>query len=360
MQFQNQNRLHSLDILRSIAIIFVMCWHLPKIEGKSIVGFFGTYGLWGVDLFFILSGYLIGNQLFRALKRDNKISFYNFYIRRALRTWPNYLVILGLYLAFPGFREHPDMPATWKFLTFTQNFNLAFSAFSHAWSLCIEEQFYFVFPIAAFLLWKARNWKWTVGFIVAVIFGGLALRGILWLINVYGAIESNGEYFSKIYYPTWGRLDGLTFGVSIAAIKILLPNLWTRFVQYGNWFLGLGIVTLAVGFWIQTNRLSLIGATLGFPTISLGFALLVTSALCPSSLLQKLRVPGAGIVATLSFALYLLHKQIFHMTNIFFHEAGMPAVILISFVCSFTAAAILYFIVEKPFLLLRERIAPMS
>src|SRR6201991_3431834 len=110
----------------------------------------GSFGWTGVDLFFVLSGFLIGGQLFSKLARELPISYGEFYFKRFLRIVPAYLFVLTLYLAIPGFKERSQLPPLWRMLTFTQNFGLDLSkegAFSHAWSLCIEEQFYLILPL---------------------------------------------------------------------------------------------------------------------------------------------------------------------------------------------------------------------
>lgn len=335
-----------------------MCWHLPKVDGTSIFGQIGEVGLWGVDLFFVLSGYLIANQLFKTLTSVGHIPLYNFYIRRALRTWPNYFFVLLLYFLFPVIWEHPTMPSLWKFLTFTQNFELTFSAFSHAWSLCIEEQFYFILPIIVVALWKQKSIRFNVSIVIVLVILGMITRGTLWFLYAHESLVSVEQYFSKIYYPTWGRLDGLIFGVSIAAIKNFLPSLWNRLEQKNNWLLLLGFVILLIGFTLQSNRFALIPTVLGFPTISFGFALIVLASISDRAILNSYRIPGVRIIATLSFSIYLVHKQVFHLIHKSLAGINVYWISSAAIVASFIAAAILYFLIEKPFLILRDRSLP--
>lgn len=358
-EFRPRQYLHSLDILRSIAILLVMCWHLPK-EVKLAIAPISQNGLWGVDLFFVLSGFLIANQLFSHLIRDGGVDFRSFYIRRVLRTWPCYFAVLVLYLMFPAFWEHSDMPPLWKFLTFTQNFNLKFSAFSHAWSLCIEEQFYLLFPCVAVLLWRLKNARFVLSVIVSLFLLGILIRVLMWFTFVDGLPNDfDRQYFSKIYYPTWSRLDGLVLGVSIAALKNFTSVLWQRITARGNWLLVSGILILIMGFWLQSDRYSLLAAALGFPVVSMGFGAIVLSALSPSSLLNRLKVPGTGIIAMLSFSLYLLHKQVFHLTSDWlksFEVQNLFASVALMFLVSLLSAAVLHLIVERPFLTVRDKL----
>jgi len=338
----------------------VMGWHLPKVDGYSIVGPIGDLGIWGVDLFFVLSGFLIANQLFKNL-RDGDFSFRTFYLRRLLRTWPNYFFVLLLYLLIPAFREKPTTPPLWKFLTFTQNFGLRFGAFSHAWSLCIEEQFYLVLPLVMFVLWKIRRRDLALGLAAFAILFGMVLRGMLWLKYVAPFSEPSEAYWRMIYYPTWGRLDGLILGVLMAAFRNFFFNIWAFVERNGNRILLAGVVVLAVGLaLLQYYRFELLSIVFGYPILSLGFALILTSAISANSMWNRVKVPGARIGATLSFSLYLLHKQMFHLCELFLgglSRVNTGAFVFVSFVVSFVAASALYFIVERPFLRVRDRVA---
>lgn len=114
------------------------------------------FGWMGVDLFFVLSGYLISGQLLKSRASEEKVDYARFYRRRLLRTLPAYTVVVVIYFLLPTSRERPDIQPFWAFATFTEN--LLFDpatpkALSHAWSLCVEEQFYLVMP--AVIAWLA-------------------------------------------------------------------------------------------------------------------------------------------------------------------------------------------------------------
>ena len=353
MQPGTEKRLHSLDILRTLAILLVFMFHFSKANENSFFGYFGELGWMGVDLFFVLSGFLIGNQIFSNLQRTGSVSFKNFYLRRGLRTLPNYLVVLALYLFIPVFRGQLDMPPLWKFLTFTQNFGLRPSAFSHAWSLCIEEQFYFILPIIAVFLFsiKSRRSAWmTVFFLVA---GGILLRGWLWnnIVATADPKTNPGMYVMWIYYPTWGRLDGLLFGVGLAAMRNFETDLWKRIAAKGNVSLLLSGLFILVSAFLFIDK-SLLSSALGFPLLSLGLALLVLSALSENSWIHRIRIPGAGLMAMLSYAFYLLHKEIIELTKLALNFGAFSdsywLLAGLSFCMSVVAAAALYLLVERP------------
>ena len=145
-----QKKLYGLDNLRAVAIAFVFIYHYAGLSNGAPkwLGFITKFGWTGVDLFFVLSGFLISSQLFAQIKKGQTISFKQFFLKRFFRIVPAFLFILVLYFIFPFFRERESLPPLWKFLTFTQNFGLNlkdFGTFSHAWSLCVEEHFYLFF-----------------------------------------------------------------------------------------------------------------------------------------------------------------------------------------------------------------------
>ena len=137
------------------------------------------FGWIGVDLFFVLSGYLIGGQLLAPLARGNKINLGRFFSRRVLRIMPAYFVVLAVYFSLPSWREYPDMAQPlWKFLLSIQNISLhGGTSFSHAWSLAVEDQFYLALP---FLLILMSLWPRTAVIVSCLlVVGGIALRAFL-------------------------------------------------------------------------------------------------------------------------------------------------------------------------------------
>src|SRR5205085_1436603 len=107
-------------------------WEL--LRWPALKPFFGRHGWIGVELFFVLSGFLIGAQLLSGVARRGRVDFRRFYLKRSLRILPAYLATLGLYYAWPGFREAPAIDPPWRFLLFVMNFGRSGEAFSHAWS----------------------------------------------------------------------------------------------------------------------------------------------------------------------------------------------------------------------------------
>jgi hypothetical protein len=228
-----RNRQPGLDLLRAIAILLVVFYH------AGLFGFVLPYdvqrfGWIGVDLFFVLSGYLIAGQLLSALARGKPPNVRRFYWRRALRILPAFLVIVGICFFLPSWREYPTMPPVWKFLTFTQNLGLrGGTTFSHAWSLCIESQFYLLLPFLLLPLARWRRGHWVVP--CAVVLCGIVLRGVIAHANLNSTAPSFAVWQKFIYYPTYARLDPLTMGVCLAAIEHFRPTWWTALTKTARW-----------------------------------------------------------------------------------------------------------------------------
>src|SRR5205814_108217 len=202
-RFQGRARQPGLDLLRALAIIVVVIYH-AALFGFKLPGRVDRFGWIGVDLFFVLSGYLIGGQLLAPLARDKPINLGRFFARRVLRIMPAYFVILAIYFLLPSWREYSDMAQPlWKFLLSVQNIALhGGTAFSHAWSLAVGVLFYLCLP---FILFFVNIWPRAAIIIPCVIvFGGILLRTLLaWQHPAEISGVSFRDFQAWIYYPTW-------------------------------------------------------------------------------------------------------------------------------------------------------------
>src|SRR5438874_6210913 len=122
-RFQNRERQPGLDLLRALAIVVVVIYH-AALFGFKLPGRVDRFGWIGVDLFFVLSGYLIGGQLLAPLARGRSMDLRRFFARRAFRIIPAYFVILAVYAFLPSWREYPEMSPLWKFVFSVQNIDL--------------------------------------------------------------------------------------------------------------------------------------------------------------------------------------------------------------------------------------------
>jgi peptidoglycan/LPS O-acetylase OafA/YrhL len=318
------------------------------------------FGWMGVDLFFVLSGFLIGQQLLKPYLSNRQISITDFYIRRAYRILPAYLAVLALYFLVPAWRDFPRLPPLWKFLTFTMNFDFSFSqrGFSHAWSLCVEEHFYLVLPILVTFLMRRPSVLKTTTVIASVVLFGIALRAFL--ITRYP-----DEIWIRIYYPTYTRLDGLLVGVTLAVVRTFRPKWWSALMQRGHTLLLTGAFCVAFVVWLfrahdlgDNTGSAMWGVIFGFPLLSLGLGLIAASSISTNGLLARIKVPGAETVATLAFSLYLTHKAVAHIVMQHFPQVTSsrgPASWLLYAVACFIAAFLLHVLVERPFLRVRDR-----
>ncbi len=361
-------RLAGLDHIRALAIILVFVYHYRLFGHPPHMDEIGSFGWTGVDLFFVLSGYLIGGQLFGRMARSEPISYGEFYFKRFFRIIPAYLIVVLLYFAIPGFKERSELPPLWRFLTFTQNFGLDIKtrgAFSHAWSLCIEEQFYLVLPLFI-MAGIACNAKKRLPFLLPALFlTGFILRIWSWHHFIQPLIDSGQSfgisYYRYIYYPTYTRLDGLLAGLSLAALYHFRPAIWQKITRYGNSWLISGILLTAAAWWIthDEEQYTFKGAIYGFPLISLAYGLLVLAALSPSCILYRHASSLTRWIAVLSYSIYLTHKQLIHLTHEVLTPYGIGNDSYVSFwICtgvSVLGGWALHQVVERPFLRLRDK-----
>jgi peptidoglycan/LPS O-acetylase OafA/YrhL len=363
-------RAHGLDTLRAAAISLVFAYHYRVfVSREPTFGWASVVGWVGVDLFFVLSGYLIANQLMAGIARGERLSLAAFCARRALRTLPVFWFVLALYFSFPGAMGGRTPPPLWSFLSFTQNFGLVpGTAFSHAWSLCIEEQFYLVLPLAlvigsCFTGRRARAWAVLLGLLVL----GVVSRGLLW--QSYGR-EGGGQidgYYPNIYYATLCRFDEFLPGVAVAMLKNFHPALWQRVRRHGQRVLAAGalatvcmLVLVYHHYFIDGYGYGFFMTTFGYSLVAMAFALLVVAALCPGSWLQRARLPGAQPLALWSYSIYLSHKAVATLVQRELEPFGWPPAlvpIVITLACV-GVGWLLYRCIETPFMAIRERFVP--
>ncbi|QHN03858.1 acyltransferase [Granulicella sp. WH15] len=360
-------RFHGLDTLRTLAIVVVMLYHLDMQELlPSVMHPIAKIGWVGVDLFFVLSGFLIGSQLLKPYLTGRQPSFSDFYMRRAYRILPAFFVVLLLYLIMPLWREAPGPYAGWQYASFTWNLLLLgypeHRAFSHIWSLCVEEHFYLFFPLLLVLLRRKPSSRKTASVLLFLVVGGIGLRA--WLLH--SVIRSAGDQqalmmMKYIYYPTYSRLDGLVMGVSLAIVRTFKTHWWACFTKHSEILaiLGLACVLGALqlcGFDYPAPDLPL-SILFAFPALACGFGLLVSAAVCEKGFLRT-RVPGASTIAALAFSLYLTHKSVAHATHLLLPaltaQAGWRSFAVYVVTC-LGGASLLYFGVERPFISFRAR-----
>ena len=362
-----QKKLYGLDHLRAFAICIVFLFHyqIPYFGHPEWLESFAKFGWTGVDLFFVLSGFLISSQLFFQIKNGIEISFKDFFLKRFFRILPLFWFVTAIYFLIPVFREREALPPLWKLLTFTQNFGLNiqdFGTFSHCWSLCVEEHFYFFFPLVLIFLQSTKLFHKSYLILILLFLFGLAIRFYSWE-NLY-LPNSNKDnawlfWYKYIYYPTYNRLDGLLTGVSIAAIYQFLPNFWDKLSKFGNHFLVLGVLILISAYVLCEEERSFYATIFGFPLIALGYGFMVLGSVCPSCFLYKWNSKITSLIATLSYGIYLTHKGIIHLTQqllLYFDvDINNNLTLVICILTCVLIAYILHKVIEKPFMELRTK-----
>lgn len=314
-----EGHLPALDGLRGIAILLVLLYHsttagqVSSAVVRALQIPFRNFGWCGVDLFFVLSGFLITGLLYEAKPLAHY--FRNFYARRVLRIFPLYygylaLVFLLLPLLVPSasritaLGEHQ----AWYWL-YLQNYLVAGEGqwqhtqlLDHLWSLAIEEQFYMLWPIIV-LLFQRRQMMLIC---LAATILSLALRCVLW-----GAYDVNSI---ALYVMTPTRLDGLALGAWVALAArgprgpmALLP-MARRVVIVASGSLA------AIFLWQRTfSYHNPVVFTAGFTLLALAFAALLAMTLCaaPGSLLSRAMCNGSlRMLGKYSYALYVFHQPV--------------------------------------------------
>jgi peptidoglycan/LPS O-acetylase OafA/YrhL len=321
-----------LDGIRGLAVIFVVFQHTvfgitpPALMGLSTQMQYGLSMvlLGGVDLFFVLSGFLIGGILLDNKSAENY--FPVFWIRRAGRILPVYVLLLVVYLAAIALNSRlnlqwpkdwllaePQVPI-WSYVTFTQNYIMAIhgdtgpKALGITWSLAVEEQFYFVFPFLVFFLNKRA--------IVAVAIAGVILAPILrWYLWTVGNFYAG-------YFPTPARFDSLMLGFLVTCL-VRQPNLLPFFAQ-PRVRIALDVAALALIAEVVEGSLVQWAPTLRFSLLSIVFAYAVLRIyLAPGGLYNALlRNPLLIRAGLISYSWYMYHQTIDGlMHGLFFQHA---------------------------------------
>lgn len=315
-----KNRVFGLDLMRSIAITMVIVSHCTYILFEDsvhpIVVAIRSIGAIGVDLFFVLSGYLIGGILLKLISEE-RIRFKDFLLfwkRRWFRTLPNYflslvinvLIVLMIYGALPK--------NLFLYIPFLQNFtNPHPDFFTEAWSLSIEEYSYLLFPILLFLyfkIFKSDSHK-KLGFIW-VSLGVIMIQILIKMQFYYGAnIESYKDWSAGFRKVVLYRFDAIAYGFILIYFYRRFPIFFktykrTLFVMS----LGMFVVTHLLIYWYnilpQTNLAFYVFAYL--PIIAMSCALAFPIALSFDA--RKTFKSIIYFLSTRSYAIYLLNYSI--------------------------------------------------
>lgn len=334
----------ALDGLRAMAILLVVFCHVQifmhPLSGRAAR--FCTDMAWsGVYLFFVLSGYLIGSLILSEVDRTGQLEVKAFWARRALRTWPMYFLALAANYWHVTQSGIPATPPLWNFLTFTQIF-FRNSYFIESWTLSVEEQFYFVLPLFFVVILRVGGRKSVAAACVAVIAASYLVR-------------MRTGY--KLHPAT--TFDALFLGVLIAELQIRRSRIFAFLRRYPDALYGAGTVLLYVLF----TRFGVAGLRQFQGFLATAFGLMLIAALNPAGLgsrILALRIWRP--IAISSYSTYLAHMFVIRALagavdarNV----AAYPWTIFAAAVAVTLAAGwVVYAVIEKPTLRLREAIAP--
>lgn len=317
------SRLPGLDGLRGIAVLAVIIYHA---DISALAG-----GFLGVDVFFVLSGFLITNLLLEELTRTNTIDRANFYLRRIRRLLPALLLVLlasvlvsGLFVMDAAYQVRRDLPwaitfvLNWSYLFFEQSYFVNISRpplLQHLWSLSIEEQFYVIWPLLVIGLYKLPLGRITPRQKIFVVSLFLALASTAWMI--YLSI-SNGFPLpndpSRVYFGTDTHAMGLLIGCATAALwrsERLSPRLTPDRATAMN---GLGVLCLAgiAYFFIFVSELNEWLYRGGFLVLSIITAVLIVIIAHPGLKFgAQLGNPILKWFGDRSYGIYLWHWPVF-------------------------------------------------
>jgi peptidoglycan/LPS O-acetylase OafA/YrhL len=309
-----QNRIFGLDLLRCIAIVFVLIAHTSTFLTNEISNNWTLLGFFGVEFFFVLSGYLIGTILIKVHNNQEHTSLSNvkvFWIRRWFRTLPNFYLMLAVYtLIFYLLKHRPFITDLnyWKYVVFLQNsFSPQPDFFNISWSLSVEEWFYLLFPMALLLFqWLTPNKKRS--FLATIVLFITICLGARIMLNASNyKLEWDG-WFRKLM-PL--RLDSIAFGVLAAFIKIYHEEFWFKYKKFFA-LLSCLLISLILIYLLNYPKdviTTTFGRTFLFTLISFTISLLLPILLTLKTPSKYIQYP-ITIISLISYSVYLTHPLV--------------------------------------------------
>jgi peptidoglycan/LPS O-acetylase OafA/YrhL len=369
-----------LDVLRGIAILLVFGRHLelPR-PGGLIGGFAATWyqiGWLGVDLFFVLSGFLIGGLLVTELQKHGRIDVTRFLIRRGLKIYPAYFVFLAYLMLMPTAKAligggdawatfFKEWSAYWPNLLFLQNY-VGSNPAGHTWTLAVEEHFYLMLPFALVALVAMGRVRVLIPLCLLVV---PALLLGLRCLSVW-----TSDPFAVKMSATHLRLDALLFGVGVRGVAQYWPERFAAMRRWRSWLVPAGLALWSLNLFIEPGTGFI--RTIGLTGTYLGSAAFLVAAYQTRAedfgRLARFASPAASLVAWIgvySYAIYLWHvtamgilEREFGGRMLAWAGGSTEAVWLLStvVVCvgAILAGVVASKVVEWPVLRLRDRFFP--
>jgi peptidoglycan/LPS O-acetylase OafA/YrhL len=344
-----------LDGLRGIAVLTVMCYHLelivPSIHMLSKGGFLG------VDLFFVLSGFLITSILLKEHDLTGSFSLINFYVRRTLRLVPAlWFFLAAIYLA-----GNLILPPTQATLIYGQN-NFLYSAIyvmnwhsaagaltgnlNHIWSLAIEEQFYIIWSLLLFRAFRESLSRKQIAvgttIIVAVLMIQRAIRA------------ANGAPIEALYYSTDTRIDAILIGCLASMIYCwkFIPLAFFRTPSFERIALGSAVLACSIVLIFDHEDTALYFGFISLFSISVSIAILWLVTRERTLVHKLLETPSLRWLGQVSYSLYLWHYVFFEFAKSRFDNVPVQMIVGVSL--SLAVAAFSFYLIERPLLNLKN------
>ncbi len=327
-----------LDGLRAVAISLVLVHHVFTTwfwtaAPRALLSV-ADYGVVGVDIFFVLSGYLITTILLRS--GGGLPALRHFYFKRILRIWPIYYLLLALVCAISWWTRTPYPWA--RCVVFAQNFLASWPAradFNQTWSLCVEEHFYLIWPLLVLFLPRRA----LPAIAAAVVIASPLLR--LWGLH-------SGMDLKQLYSYTPYRLDGIAAGSLLA-----LLGLSSKTVRRIGWLTFLSCLPAALWITVRLGFFEPVRVMFADTLFALGFLGLLCLTLESRPIARILSIRPLRYIGRISYGLYMIHPFVFGFVG---RHAGGLAGIALGSALSVAVAALSWKYLEYPILQLgRDR-----
>jgi len=346
-------RLAALDTLRGIAVLLVLARHMPLPEGLSPwldvpLRALQRGGWAGVDLFFVLSGFLVSGLLFREWSRHGELRAGRFLIRRCFKIYPAFYAMLAVVMIWSVSQGRwPGWGYVGSEALFIQNYGPA--VFPHTWSLAVEEHFYLTLPLLLLLLRSGKERPFAA---LPAVFVGVAVACLA--LRVAGAWGQSMAVRGS-FAPTHLRIDSLLFGVLLAWLTHFRGEPLRRFVIRWRWWMLASAFTLAAPAFVFELAPTWHLFTFGFTALYLAGGLLLLVAVH-----HPARRGALAWIGFYSYSIYLWHiavERIF-LPRLLPLEVDPFVQLAAYFFASIAAGVLAAWMVELPFLRLRDRWFP--
>jgi len=355
LQKPPSSNIPGLDVMRSLAILLVVSGHYfgeysSKVKLNTDFSTFPlfVYAWTGVDLFFVLSGFLIGKQLWKELRDEGTINIPRFLIRRGLRIWPYYYA----FVIFTIFTSTTPLKSFIPDVLFFSNY--VHNHIAGGWSLSTEEQFYILMPVL--LLIGTKFIPIRYGYLIPIAFFIILPIGRYFIFTSHSGIITDELRINLTYSYFHTHSDGLVAGLLIAWVNVVKRNLLNKIPFKKNIILPCALIILGIVLRKVNNFI------FAFTSLGLIFGGIAIFMLRDNSKLSIIfRWHGFYLLSRLSYGMYLNHFPVLwwglpiFLTIPFVHSSIVFFVgYILIFILSAAISSVSFLTIESPFLYLRK------